>query len=244
MANYISFTNVSYSYQSRPALSNINIDIARGDSIALIGPNGSGKSTLLKVLNGIIFPESGKLNFDGDDISSYSMKDSRFSKLFHSRIGFLMQNSDSQLFCTNVYEEIAFAPRQMGIPESETEKRVEDCMEMLNIGALRHTEPYHLSEGEKKKVALASILSMNPEVLALDEPMNGLDPRTKHFLKNLIISLNKSGKTIICSTHDFEYVKGIFSHAAVFSSEHTIEKTGDYEDIINDKEFLIKMNII
>jgi cobalt/nickel transport system ATP-binding protein len=244
MDKIIRLENIDYSYSKRHALSQVSLEIENGEGIALLGQNGSGKSTLLKILTGIVSPASGHYYFKDEEITSSKLKDNNFSKLFHSRIGFLMQSSDAQLFCTNVYEEISFAPRQMGLPDSEIERRVEDCLNMLGLGHLRHVEPYHLSEGEKRKVALASVLSMNPEVLALDEPMNGLDPKTKHFLKDLIISLIGSGKTVICSTHDLPYIEGIFRTCAVFSESHSIERTGGYEEIIGDTDFLKRMNII
>ena len=100
-----------------------------------------------------------------------------------------------------------------------------------------------LSGGEKKRVAIASILAMNPKILVLDEPMNGLDPKSKNFLRELFIKLNNAGKTIICATHDFEYVQGVFKRAIVFSEEHKIIRDGNYEDIISDEEFLKKHNI-
>lgn len=244
MDNYISVDNAFYSYSKTNALRNINLEIRKGESVALIGPNGSGKSTLLKLINGIITPDKGNYSFEGNKITVSVLRDTAKSKSFHSKIGFVMQSSDAQLFCTNVYEEIAFAPRQMGLSNDETSKRVEDCLGLLHLGHLRHTAPYHLSEGEKKKVAIASVLSMNPDVLALDEPMSGLDPKTKRFLRELIISLNKAGKTIICSTHDFVYVDGMFQSCLVFSEDHTIVRVGNYGEITNDIEFLKRQNII
>lgn len=240
----IEFKNVYYSYEENPALSDINLSIDKGEAIALIGPNGSGKSTLLKLINGLIFPVKGSYIFDGKDINSKSMEDSLYAKLFHKRIGFVFQNSEVQLFCTDVYEEIAFGPVQMGLSDTQIKQRVDDCLELLKITNLEHRQPYHLSGGEKRKVAIASVLALNPEVLVLDEPMNGLDPKTKAFIRELIITLNKSGKTIICSTHDFEYVKGVFNRAIVFSQDHKIIRDGDYDDIISDEEFLRKNNII
>lgn len=239
----IELVNVSFSYKGKTALENINIKINEGEAVALIGPNGSGKSTLLKLINGIISPTKGEYLLDKKNITEKQLNDSMFSKAFHKKIGFVFQNSDTQLFCSTVYEEIAFGPRQMGIPEEDTNKRVYDCLRLLNIEKLKHEAPYNLSEGEKKKVAIASVLSMNPEILTLDEPMNGIDPKGKKFLKELILKLNASGKTIICSTHDFGYVEGIFKRAIVFSETHKIIRDEDYIKIITDDEFLIENNI-
>jgi len=115
---------------------------------------------------------------------------------------------------------------------------------LLNIEKLKEEHPYNLSGGEKKRVAIASVLAMNPDVITLDEPMNGIDPKGKSFLKDLLAVLNKSGKTIICATHDFEYIDGIFKRAIVFSEEHKIIRDNTYENIIKDKEFLRQYNII
>lgn len=241
----IELNNVSFYYNNKnKALNNITLNIKEGESIALIGPNGSGKSTLLKLLNGLVFPKEGTYKFDNEEITEKKLNKSTFSKLFHKRIGFVFQNSDAQLFSANVYDEIAFGPRQMGLSESEVSKRVNDCLELLNIESLKDREPYNLSGGEKKRVAIASVLSMNPEVIVLDEPMNEIDPKGKRFLKDFFIKLNESGKTIICSTHEFHYVDGLFKRALVFSENHEIIKDADFNSIINDKIFLLDHNII
>lgn len=241
----IDIKNVSYSYDGEfEALKDINLQIDSGETVAFIGPNGSGKSTFMKLINGLICPHKGKYIFDGFDITQKNLHDDFFSKSFHKKIGYVFQNSEVQLFCSNVYDEIAFGIRQMGFSEKDVEKRVEDITTLMNIEDLKYRQPYHLSGGEKKKVAIASVLVMNPEVLVFDEPMNGLDPKTKRFLRDLMITLNNAGKTILCSTHDFDYIKGVFKRAVVFSENHTIVRDGDYEEILNDKQFLIDNNII
>lgn len=240
----IRLEDVSFKYKNKVALNKIDINIEEGESIAIIGPNGSGKSTLLKLLNGIIFASQGKYFFDETEISEERIKDNKFSKAFHKKIGFVFQNSDTQLFCSTVFEEIAFGPIQMGLSNEDIEKRVNGCLKMLNIEKVKDEHPYNLSGGEKKRVAIASVLALNPEVLVLDEPMNGIDPKGKKFLKELLIMLNKSGKTIICATHDFEYVEGIFKRGIVFSENHNIIRDGRYENIIKDKQFLEEHNII
>jgi cobalt/nickel transport system ATP-binding protein len=239
----IDMRNVSFKYKDVEAIKNITVKIKDGESVALIGANGSGKSTLLKLINGIVFPNNGTYYFDGVNICKKQLENSRYSKIFHKKIGFLFQNSDAQLFSPTVYEEIAFGPRQMGLEESVVKERVEDCLELLQIYDLKHRQPYNLSGGEKKRVALASVLSLNPEILTLDEPMNGIDPKGKKFLRELLLKLNLAGKTIICSTHDFEYTKGIFKRALVFSENHEIIRDDLYENVINDEKFLEENNI-
>ena len=240
----IKLENISFTYKNKVALDNVNIHINEGESIAIIGPNGSGKSTFLKLLNAIIFSNNGEYIFDNTEINEHALKDTKLLKLFHKRLGFVFQNSETQLFCSTVFEEVAFGLIQMELPEEEVNKRVSDCLNLLNIDKLKDEHPYNLSGGEKKRVAIASVLAMNPEVITLDEPMNGIDPKGKRFLKELLIDLNKSGKTIICATHDFEYIGDIFHRAIVFSEDHKIIRDDKYENIINDQDFLKKYNII
>ncbi|OOM14300.1 energy-coupling factor ABC transporter ATP-binding protein [Clostridium saccharobutylicum] len=240
----IKLQNISFTYKNKTALDNVNVQIEEGESIAIIGPNGSGKSTFLKVLNAIVFSSNGKYIFDNTEINEHRLKDTKYLKLFHKRLGFVFQNSDAQLFCSTVFEEVAFGLMQMELPHEEVNKRVDDCLNLLSIEKLKDEHPYNLSGGEKKRVAIASVLAMNPEVITLDEPMNGIDPKGKRFLKELLIGLNKSGKTIICATHDFEYIEGVFNRAIVFSEDHKIIRDDKYENVIEDKNFLTKYNII
>ncbi|HEX9026258.1 MAG TPA: ABC transporter ATP-binding protein [Clostridium sp.] len=240
----IKLENISFTYKNKLALDNVNVHIREGESVAIIGPNGSGKSTFLKLLNTIIFPNHGKYIFNKTEINENRLKDNKYLKLFHKRLGFVFQNSDAQLFCSTVYEEVAFGLMQMELPEAEVNERVQDCLNLLNIDKLREEHPYNLSGGEKKRVAIASVLAMNPEVITLDEPMNGIDPKGKRFLRDLLIALNKSGKTIICATHDFEYIEGIFNRVIVFSEEHKIIRDDKYENVIKDEDFLREYNII
>jgi cobalt/nickel transport system ATP-binding protein len=241
----IQMKNIYYSYDSgSSALENVSLHIVSGESVAFIGPNGSGKSTLMKLINGLVSPSRGSYSFEGIEINSKKLQNDRFIKGFHKKVGFIFQNSEVQLFCSNVYDEIAFGIRQMNMTEDEVRIRVYDILKLLKVEHLKDRQPYHLSGGEKRKVAIASVLVMNPEVLVFDEPMNGLDPQSKRFLNGLMIELNEAGKTILCSTHDFEYVKDVFKRAVVFSKDHTIIRDDDYKEIMEDKEFLFKNNII
>lgn len=240
----IRLSNVHFAYDEAPALIEIDLHIAQGDRVVFLGPNGSGKSTLLKVLNGLLVPKSGRVFFDGEEITPQRRRNQIWTKWMHQRLGFLFQNSNAQLFCPTVSDEVAFGPSQMGLSNEEIERRVVDCLELLGISHLRNRVPHHLSEGEKKKVALASVLAMNPEALLLDEPMNGMDPKTKHFLKDFLSRLGQAGKTIIGVTHDFEYVEGVFHTAVVLSAEHRIIRTGQFDEIIADRPFLVEHNIL
>ena len=240
----IEIKDVSYSYSGINALNNINLTIEKGEAIALMGPNGSGKSTLLKLINGIISPDQGTYKFNNEEITHKKLQDVKFAKLLHQKIGFVFQNSDTQLFCTDVYDEIAFGPRQMGMNESDVDKRVNDCLDLLDIQGFKHRTPYHLSGGEKRKVAIASVLSLNPEVLVLDEPMNGLDPRTQRWLVGFLVNLNKAGKTLITSTHNLELVQEISGRAILFDGTHTIIADMPTEKLLEEIDLLKEVNLV
>ena len=240
----IEIKNLFYSYGDSIALNNINLVIRPGEAVALMGANGCGKSTLLKLLNGLISPDQGYYAFHGVEITDKKLQDIKFSKGFHQKIGFVFQNSDAQLFCSSVYDEVAFGPRQMGMSESEVEKRVNDCLSLLSIQSLRNRIPYQLSGGEKRKVAIACVMSLNPEVLVLDEPMNGLDPKTQRWLVEFLNHLNKAGKTLITSTHNLQLVHEISNRAVLFHEEHTIAADLPTERLLENVELLKKVNLI
>lgn len=223
MTPLFSLDNVCFAYEGHIALRYITLDVARGETVVLQGSNGCGKSTLLKLLNGLVYAEEGTYRFDGDVINEKSLKDNVFSKKFHQRVGFIFQNSDVQLFCSNVEEEVAFGPRQMGLSEEEVKQRTDDVIELLGIEDLRERAPYHLSGGEKRKVAIACILSMNPEALVLDEPLAGLDRKTQEWLVGFLLDLKKAGKTLIVSTHNDELAHTLADRLVVIGDDHSIE---------------------
>jgi len=240
----IEINDVSFSYSGDNALNHISLTIEAGETVALMGSNGCGKSTLLKLINGLISPDSGVYKLNGDDITNKKLQDPKFGKLFHQKIGFVFQNSDTQLFCSVVYDEIAFGPRQMGMSEIEVEKRVNDCLTLLDIQGLRDRTPYHLSGGEKRKVAIACVLSLNPDILVLDEPMNGLDPRTQRWLVEFLVQLNKAGKTLITSTHNLELVSEISNRAILFDETHKIVADMPTDKLLEQIELLKKVNLV
>jgi len=240
----IDIKDVSYSYSGINALRNINLHIEKGEAVALMGANGSGKSTLLKLINGIVSPDSGVYKFNNEEITHKKLQDTKFTKLFHQKIGFVFQNSDAQLFCADVYDEIAFGPRQMNMNESDVDKRVNDCLNLLNIQDFKHRQSYHLSGGEKRKVAIACVLALNPEVLVLDEPMNGLDPRTQRWLAEFLVKLNRVGKTLITSTHNLELVQEISQRAVLFDENHCIAADLPTEKLLMEIELLKKVNLV
>lgn len=216
----IELQNICFAYQGEIALRYISFDVNRGEAVILQGPNGCGKSTLIHLLNGIIFPEEGTYRFEGHEISEKTMKDSSFSKKFHQKIGYVFQNPDVQLFCASVEEEIAFGPLQMGLDDAEVRRRMDDVIRITGLEKLRERAPYHLSGGEKKKTALACVLSVNPEVLILDEPLAGLDRRTQDWLTAFLQKLKAAGKTMVIATHDEALAKKLGDRFIIFDEDH------------------------
>jgi cobalt/nickel transport system ATP-binding protein len=237
--------NVSYSfYDIVPALTDVSISIGAGEMVAVIGANGSGKSTLLQILGGLIHPGKGTVRFRGEEVTEKRLQDRSYQRFFRERVGMVFQNSDVQLFCPTVYDELIFGPQQLGLPKEEVLRRASETLELLNIEYLRDRPTHMLSGGEKKRVALGSTLTMNPEVLLLDEPASGLDPKTGTFLTDLIISLSESGKTIVIATHDLELVEHLQPRVAVLSEEHRIEASGPVGEILRDEKLLVKVNLV
>ncbi len=219
----IECNNLCYAYDNYIALRHVTFSVSAGETVVLQGPNGCGKSTLLKLLNGLIFPAEGTFRFQGKDITEKSLKDKRFAKEFHQKVGFIFQDSSLQLFTGSVEEEIAFGPRQMGLSEEAVTQRVNDVLQLAGLTALRDRAPYHLSGGEKKKTAIACILSMNPEILVLDEPLAGLDTKTQQWLVSFLKELQSAGKTLIISTHNNTLAEELGHRFIRMNDDHTIE---------------------
>lgn len=226
MTPIINLSHISYNYEEVSALNDISLEIYAGELIFFTGPNGCGKSTLFKLLNGLIFPTKGEYYFDNKKIDKNTLQDNIFAKNFHKRIGYIFQNPDVQLFNATVYDEIAFGPRQMNLDKEIIHQRVNELLIYLNIQHLQDRPPYHLSGGEQKKVALAAILALNPDILMIDEPLNGLDNKTrqwfKDFLIDFLIDFIKANKTILISTHEQELLSLPHSRIIKFNDEHTI----------------------
>ena len=219
----IKLDDICFAYDGLIALKHVSFDVDKGQTVALQGSNGCGKSTLLKLINGLIFPEQGHYYFEGSEITAEALRDVRFSKSFHQKVGFVFQNPDVQLFCNNVREEIAFGPVQMGMDKDTINRRVDDLLKLLDIEKLAGRAPYQLSGGEKKRVALASVLSSNPDVLVLDEPLAGLDQRTRDWLIDFLQSLQEAGKTIVLSTHDDALAHLLGDRILYMNEDHTVD---------------------
>lgn len=237
--------SINYAYRKQEAVfKDFSLKIFSGESAALLGANGSGKSTLLKILAGLYYPDSGSFRAFGQTVTPACFDNDSFSKQYHARVGFLFQNTEVQILTTRVWDEIAYGPQQLFLSPLEVQQRVEDVIELLGIGSLRDRSPYRLSGGEKKKVALASVLALNPQVLIFDEPTNGLDPRTQNWLVNLLLTLNKQGRTLIIATHNLELAHTLCPRSLLLSEQHQVMFDGPTEQVLNDHEILHQANLI
>jgi len=245
MENIIRLEEICYSYYGKiPALCDISLGINEGERFAIIGANGSGKSTLLQLMNGLIQQSAGKYFFRRNEVSEKTLRDKGFLRFFREHVGYVFQDSDVQLFCPTVLDELLYGPLQLELNQNEALDRAFEVMNILNIENLKDRPSYMLSGGEKKRVAIGSVLTMNPEVLLFDEPTSGLDPRTQCFLVELMFSLSEAGKTLVLATHDLSLVAELHTKVALLSEEHGLEKTGEAEDLLKDEELLLKVNLI
>jgi cobalt/nickel transport system ATP-binding protein len=237
--------DVHFSYLGKyPALCGIDISIRQGEKIAVIGANGSGKSTLLHVLDGLIFPDKGSFKAFGSELKEGLFNDENFSADFRRRVGFVFQNPDVQLFCPTVHEDIVFGPLQLGMGRLEINKHLEELVSALNISDLLDRAPHQLSIGEKRKVAIASMLIIGPDVMILDEPTAGLDPLTTRHIIDMLMRESASGKTIITSTHDLHIVEEIADTVYVFSQARRIVRSGNPDEVLKDDQLLYDNNLL
>lgn len=215
------------------ALRRVNFIAPRKKRIAIIGPNGAGKSTLFKHFNGILKPTSGEVLIKGEPITKENLKEVR------KTVGLVFQNADDQIFCPTVEQDVAFGPTNLGLDEKTVSHRVEEALKLLGIEELRRRVPHHLSGGEKKRVAIAGVLAMEPEVLVLDEPNAGLDPRSMRDLVDFIRALTEEyGMTLIFSTHDLSLVSELADYVYVmyrgeFIAEGTVKELFDKPELLS-----------
>jgi len=207
--------DVRYEYERVAALQGLSLRVKAGERIALLGANGSGKSTLLRLMDGLHFACGGTLHFRGAELSEKAMEDDGFALKFRRQVGLVFQNPDIQLFNPTVFDEVAFGPLQMGWGREEILERVQRTLEWIGVEHLKDRAPYRLSGGEKKRVALASVIVLDPDVLLLDEPTGQLDPRSQSQVIELLESWNDGKKTIITATHQLEILGEIAGRAVV-----------------------------
>ena len=227
-APLLSVENLSFSYpDGHIALRGISLQVRRGEKVALVGPNGAGKSTLLLHLNGI-FSGQGLIQVAGMAVDKTNLPRIR------AKVGLVFQNPDDQLFSPTVFEDVAFGPLHMGLLEDEVRARVERALDQIGMRAYADRLSHHLSVGEKKRIAIATVLSMDPEILAFDEPSAGLDPRARRTLIHLLRDLPLS---MIVSTHDMLMVRELFPRMVIMD-EGRIVADGPTEELLEDTALL------
>lgn len=237
--------DLRFSYLDRfVALDGVDLSVYPGEKLALLGANGCGKSTLLKILDGLIFPTSGTVTAYGEPVTEDALEDEQMNAGFRSRVGFVFQNSDAQVFSPTVRDELSFGPLQLGMDRDEIAQRIEDVLSLLEITDLADRAPFQLSGGQKKRVAIGTVLAMNPEVLLFDEPTAGLDPRTSEWLTGLIEDLAEAGKTIVLATHDLDSLERLADRCVVFSEDHRIVAEGTPAQVLAQRDLLLEVNLI
>ncbi len=236
---------VGFAYEETgPALRDISLRVGRGERVAVLGANGSGKSTLLRVLDGLLFPATGAVRAFGEALSEPALREAPRAQRFRRRVGLVFQNADAQLFSTTVREEIAFGPLQLGLSREEIEARTADVAGMLSLDGLLERPPFRLSGGEKKKVAIASVLVVNPEAILLDEPTAGLDPRTRGWLLDLLVELHHAGKTLVSATNELDLVPAFADRAILLDESHAVAADRPAGTLLADGELLRRVNVI
>jgi cobalt/nickel transport system ATP-binding protein len=236
--------DMSFAYEGKQtALEDINLTVQSAECLVILGANGCGKSTLLKLLDGLYFPSKGTISVFGQSLTEDALRNLDFNFAFRRRVGLVFQDADVQLFSPSVLDEVAFAPLQLGLPRDEVNQRVEDALRTLRIEKLRDRAPHRLSGGEKRRVALASLLTLQPDVWLLDEPTTGLDPRSQSWLTEFILQQRTAGKTVITATHDLNIAAQIATKIYVFSEEHQIIASGTAEEILSDHDLLHRCNL-
>ena len=224
----LAINNLHFNYpDGHPALGGVSLKLCEGDKVALVGPNGAGKSTLMLHLNGILAGEgdvsTGGLRIEPDNLP-----------VIRAMVGLVFQNPDDQLFSPTVFEDVAFGPLHMGLPEVEVRARVDEALEMVRMCKYRDRLSHHLSVGEKKRIAIATVLSMRPQILVLDEPSAGLDPRARRGLINLLRGLPI---TMLVSTHDLRMAQELFPRMVIMD-EGKIVADGPTAELMEDEALL------
>lgn len=234
---------VAFDYDGIAALRGLSLAIEQGEHLALLGANGSGKSTLLRLMDALCFPSSGEIVFDGQPLTAKRLQDDEFALPFRRRVALVFQNPDVQLFNPTVFDEVAFAPLQLQWPKQELIAKVNATLELMGISHLRDRPPYRLSGGEKKRVALASVIVLDPDVLLLDEPTATLDPRSQSQIIDLLQQWKGSSKTVITATHQLEIVEDIADRLVVLE-EGKLLASGTPKEILSNHELLLRANLV
>lgn len=224
----IEFKNVSFSYEAgTPVLNDLSFTIADGESVGLIGANGAGKSTIMKAMLGLL-PVQGEVLIDGIPVMKKTLSQIR------QKLGFVLQNSDNQMFMPTVYEDMRFAPKNYGLDEAEIEARIDEVLERLHLSELKYRYNHKISGGEKRMAAIATILVMNPEALIMDEPTTALDPINR---RTVIRAINDLPQTKLIASHDLDMILDTCDRVILISCG-AIVADGKTQDILRDKALL------
>ena len=223
----IEFQNVSFSYGDVPVVENLSFTIQKGETVGLIGANGAGKSTIMKLMLGLL-SGSGEIKVDGLPVCKNNLAEIR------KKIGFVLQDSDNQMFMPTVYEDMIFGPRNYGLSKEETEKRVDTVLTQLGLQDLKHRHNHKISGGEKRMAAIATILAMEPEMILMDEPSTALDPVNR---RTVINTINRLPQTKLIASHDLDMILDTCQRV-ILLSHGTIVADGDAETILRDKALL------
>lgn len=235
MSNVVLSTeNLSFIYpDGTQALKNVNIAIKKGEKVAIMGPNGAGKSTLFSHFNGLTEPTSGSVKVNGETIKY----DKKSLLNVRQKVGIVFQNPNDQLFAPTVKEDVAFGPMNLGLSYEEVKNRVEESLKMVGMEDYKDKTPHHLSGGQKKRVAIAGIVAMRPEIMILDEPTAGLDPKGVERVLNILNNLNLEKMSIIISSHDVEMITE-FADKIYILNKGEITNEGDTHEVFNNHEIL------
>ena len=234
---------ITFRYQQVAALDNLSLTIPPGKRIALMGAKGSGKSTLLRLLDGLAFPQKGEVMFCGEPLTEERLQNPDVAYPFRRRVGLVFQNPDVQLFSPTVFDEVAFGPLQLQWPREKVRAAVDQMLEVMKIAHLRDRSPHHLSTGEKKRVTLASVLVLDPEVLLLDEPTAALDPKSASQMIDFLVGLHGGSKTVVTTTHDLDIVEDIADECFVFQTGRVVA-AGTPAEILHQTSLLEQTNLI
>ena len=235
--------NVTYRYEESAALDGLTLAVKKNQRIAILGANGSGKSTLLRLLDGLYFPNEGTISAFGENLTEEKFQDDEFAFRFRRRVSLVFQNPDVQLFNPTVFDEVAFAPLQLRWSKGEIKSKVAETLEMMEISHLKDRSPHRLSGGEKKRVALASVLILDPEVLLMDEPTAALDPKSRGRVIDFLVGWSGGAKTVVTATHDLDTIEDIADYCFVFQNGSVVGE-GTPKQILANTELLERTNLI
>lgn len=235
----IELRGIGHRYNGAVALEALDLDLVEGEKVVLLGSNGSGKSTLLKILNGLVAPTVGTYRYRGEEITPRRLKDRALNRRFRGEVALLFQNPDAMLFNPTVFDEIAFGPRQLGLPD--VAERVGHWAGAVGVAAHLDKPPFALSGGEKQKVCLAALLALEPRVLLLDEPASALDPRSTGWLVDFLAGLRV---TVVTTTHNLSLAPELGGRALVLGEDHRLIHDGPIEPLLGNLDLLKAANLV